>query len=101
MEYNEDFLNKMVQVGTLGYPLSKIINVLDIENEEQFKKDFFDEKSIIYNRYKKGLDKADFVIDSKLFEMSKNGDLKAMSKYQIRKTSQQQRYFVEKNNNKK
>jgi DNA modification methylase len=30
MEYNEDFLKKMVQVGTLGYPLSKIINVLDL-----------------------------------------------------------------------
>jgi hypothetical protein len=40
-------------------------------------------------------------IDSKLFEMSKNGDLKAMAKYQLRKTSQQQIYFVEKNNNKK
>lgn len=40
-------------------------------------------------------------LKTKLFEMSKNGDLKAMAKYQARKTAQQQRYFVEKNNKKK
>lgn len=30
----------------------------------------------------------DLVIDSKLFEMAKNGDLKAMEKYEKRKASQ-------------
>ena len=85
MEYTEDFLKKMVQVGTLGYPLSKIINVLDIDDEKQFTKDFDNPKSEVAKSYQKGVDKADFILDSKLFEMAKNGDLNAMKKYEDKK----------------
>lgn len=85
MEYSEDFLKKMVQVGTLGYPLSKIINVLDIDDIKQFTKDFDNPKSQVAISYQKGVDKADFVLDSKLFDMAKNGDLKALAKYEGRK----------------
>jgi len=85
MEYNEDFLKKMVQVGTLGYPLSKIINVLDIDDIKQFTKDFDNPKSQVAISYQKGVDKADFVLDSKLFDMAKGGDLKALDKYEVRK----------------
>lgn len=92
MEYNEDFLKKIVQMGTLGYPLSKIINVLDIDDIKQFTKDFDNAKSKVSNSYQKGIDKADFVIDSKLFDMAKGGDLKALEKYEKRKRSQ---IFVE------
>lgn len=88
MEYNEDFLKKMVQVGTLGYPLSKIINVLDIDDTKQFTKDFDNPKSKVAISYQKGVDKADFVLDSKLFDMAKGGDLKALDKYERRKRSQ-------------
>ena len=88
MEYTEDFLKKMVQVGTLGYPLSKIMNVLDIEDEKQFTKDFDNPKSQVAKNYQKGIDKADFILDSKLFEMAKNGDLKALAKYEERKRDQ-------------
>ncbi len=87
MEYNEDFLKKMVQMGTLGYPLSKIINVLDIEDTKQFTKDFDNQKSKVAISYQKGVDKADFVLDSKLFDMAKCGDLKALDKYERRKRS--------------
>lgn len=88
MEYNEDFLKKMVQVGTLGYPLSKIINVLDIDDTKQFIKDFDNPKSKVAISYQKGVDKADFVLDSKLFDMAKGGDLKALDKYERRKRTQ-------------
>ncbi len=88
MEYNEDFLKKMVQVGTLGYPLSKIINMLDVDDEKTFTKDFDNPKSKIAVSYQKGVDKADFILDSKLFEMAKNGDLKALQKYEERKRDQ-------------
>ena len=78
----------MVQVGTLGYPLSKIINVLDIDDTKQFTKDFDDPKSKVAISYQKGVDKADFVLDSKLFDMANGGDLKALDKYERRKRSQ-------------
>lgn len=47
MEYTEEFLKKIVGVGTLGYSLSKIINVLDIEEKDvkQFTEDFDKEGS--------------------------------------------------------
>ena len=88
MEYNEDFLKNMVQVWTLGYPLSKIINVLDIDDTKQFTKDFDNPKSKVAISYQKGVDKADFVLDSKLFDMAKGGDLKALDKYERRKRTQ-------------
>lgn len=88
MEYDEEFLKKIVQMGTLGYPLSKIVNVLDIENIDQFTQDFDNKKSKVFVSYKKGVDKADFIIDSKLFEMAKSGDLKALDQYSKRKRIQ-------------
>lgn len=85
MEYTKEFLEKVADVGTLGYPLHKAINVLDIEDEKAFTKDFENPKSVVAKSFKKGLDKADFLIDTKLFEMAKNGDLNAINKYVERK----------------
>jgi hypothetical protein len=92
MEYTEEFLKKMIQVGTLGYPLSKVANVLEVDDFEVFKKDFYDQNHTINLNYNKGLDKADLIIDSKLFELAKNGDLKALEKYERRKIEYQERY---------
>jgi len=80
MNYSEDFLKKIVGVGTLGYSLQKIINVLDIEEKdvEQFTEDFDNQSSPVAIAFQKGIDKADYAIDMKLFEMAKNGDLKAL-----------------------
>jgi len=92
MKYTEEFLKKMIQVGTLGYPLSKVVNVLEVDDFEVFKKDFYDENHIINLNYNKGLDKADLIIDSKLFDLAKSGDLKALEKYERRKIEYQERY---------
>lgn len=88
MKYTDEFLKKIMQCGTLGYPLSKILNVLDIENEAEFKVDFNNKESEVSKNYQKGIDRADFVLDSKLFEMAKDGDLKALDKYEKRKDIQ-------------
>ena len=88
MKYTDDFLKKIMQCGTLGYPMSKILNVLDIENEAEFKVDFNNKESEVSKNYQKGIDRADFVLDSKLFEMAKDGDLKALDKYERRKDIQ-------------
>ena len=71
MKYTDDFLKKIMQCGTLGYPLSKILNVLDVDNEAEFKDDFNNKESEVSKNYQKGIDRADFVLDSKLFEMAK------------------------------
>lgn len=93
MKYTEDFLKKIVGVGTLGYSVSKIINVLDIEEKdvEQFINDFDNFDSQLRRAYQKGVDKADYAIDTKLFEQAKSGDLKALQKYEQRKNHQIQK----------
>ena len=88
MEYSEEFLANITRSGTLGYPLSKIVNVFDIEDEKQFEIDFDNPKSIIAKAFQKGVDKADFLVDTKLFEMARGGDLKALEKYESRKKIQ-------------
>ncbi|REJ84514.1 MAG: hypothetical protein DWQ44_09060 [Bacteroidetes bacterium] len=85
MELTEEFLKKITQMGTLGYPPEKIINVLDIEDGDKFIKEFSNKNSKVQKHYQKGVDKADYMIDIKLFEMAKNGVLKALDRYEERK----------------
>lgn len=88
MEYSDEFLSKIMQVGTLGYPLSKILNVLDIEDPKTFIKDFDNPDSRVAKYYVKGIDKADFMMDISLFNKAKSGDLIAFEKYFVRKKNQ-------------
>ena len=84
MIYSDEQLKKITTLGTLGYPASKCINILDIKEEKEFIKDFFDNKSPVFKAYQKGRDIADYAIDQKLLELAKNGDLKALEKYEER-----------------
>lgn len=88
MQYTESVINQMVQFGTIGYPLSKIVNVLDATEDEEFIKDFDDTDSVIAKAYQRGVDKSDFIIDMKLFEMAKAGDMDAIVKFEERKKLQ-------------
>jgi hypothetical protein len=87
MEYTEDFLNKIVTLGALTYPLSKIINVLEIKQEDvaQFTADFDDSESIVAKHFQKGIDISDYSVDIQLFELAKAGNLKAIEMYGERK----------------
>lgn len=87
MEYNREQLNKIVMLGTLGYGVEKSMNVLDVEDEQQFRRDFNNPASPVAKAYQKGKDIADFAIDSKLFEKAKNGDLQALKQFEQRKRS--------------
>ncbi len=95
MEYNDEFLKKIVQMGMLGYPLSKIVNVIDIENEEKFKADFYNESHPVCKSYKKGIDRADSVIDMKLFDLAKTGDLDAIKQFDARRSKMVEKYEEE------
>lgn len=87
MEYSNEVLKQMIQFGTLGYPLSKIINIIEVDDIDQFKHDFNNIDSEIAKQYQKGVDRSDFFIDSKLFELAKNGDLRAIDMITKRKLS--------------
>lgn len=85
MEYTEEILKKITQCGVLQYPLSKIINVLDIDDVKSFTKDFDDKNSSVYKAYKKGSDKSDFLLDTKLLSMAQGGNMSAINKFEERK----------------
>lgn len=73
-------MSKVIDLGSLGYPAQKCINILGLEGAaaQQFLKDFSDPKSDVFSAYSIGKDKADFEIDAKLLQLSKAGDLKAI-----------------------
>lgn len=54
----------------------------------EYTEDFDNENSPVQVAYRKGVDKADYAIDMKLFDMAKGGDLKALQKYEVRKEFQ-------------
>lgn len=85
--YTTEQLGKMQHMGILGYPFEKVVNIMDIEDSqlEQFKKDWNNPESELMRKYQQGVDKAEYAIDIKLFELASKGDLKALQKYEERK----------------
>ena len=95
MEYTPEFLEQIVHMGVLGYPYAKIVNVIEVPEPEQFNIDFFDKESIINKSYQKGIDTADYYLDTKLFNMAKEGDKDAMYEFDRRKQMHQANFKKE------
>jgi hypothetical protein len=87
MSWSEEILNKTKQLGVLGYPLSKCLNILDLPSEQiaAYQNDFKHEGSDIQKSYQKGMDTADFTFDNMLFKKAQEGDLKALQVFEERK----------------
>ncbi len=94
MEYSKDLLGQLTAMGSLGYDADKIINVLNIEDEESFKNDFLNPDSLAAKAYRKGADQADFIIDQKLYELSKKGDLEALKVFEERKLNNKVKSYL-------
>lgn len=75
---------QIIHFGVFQYDAQKIASLLgcdlkDVQSELQ------SQGSLLNRLLQKGKDMADYVIDLKLFEMAKNGDLKALEKLEFRK----------------
>lgn len=79
MNLSDKQLKKLVTLGCLGYDFDRCVNIVEPDDEEQFRRDFRAEGSPVWKAYRKGQDIAAFAIDSKLFDMAKNGDMKALA----------------------
>lgn len=75
---------QIINFGVFGYNSQKISNILNI-SVDSINKELSNDKSNFYKLYQKGKDIADYVIDLKLFEMAKSGDIKALDKLEFRK----------------
>lgn len=73
----------IVNFGAIGYSEKKIASILEVSEKEISKEMSYE--SEFKKLYQKGVDMSDYIIDLKLFEMSKSGDLKALDKFEQRK----------------
>ena len=85
MNWSEEILNKTKQFGIHGYPLSKCLLILDIEQEAAYERDFDNEKSDIGRAYAKGQAYAEFAFDNLLLKKGMEGDIQAIEAYEKRK----------------
>lgn len=81
----DELLENIVSFGIVGYPLDKILNILpDDVDKDKFSKEFLNKNSKIFKAYQKGVDRRDYDIDIRLFEMAKSGDMRALEKFEER-----------------
>lgn len=88
MKFSEEILKKTIQFGVLCYPVDKALNLLEFDNQaekDSYRKAFRTPNSSIAQAYAKGNDMRDFAFDTKLFEMAKAGDVKAMQEFEKRR----------------
>lgn len=81
---NEETEDIIINFGAFGYQPEKMANILgwtfaEVDSEIQNKESSF------YKLYAKGRDTADYVIDLKLFDLAKTGDLKALEEFEARR----------------
>lgn len=76
-------IEKIINFGAFGYEEVRMSNILGWELEE-VRMLMEDKNSEFSKNYAVGEDKAQYVIDMKLFEMASGGDMKALQKFEKR-----------------
>ena len=84
MKIEEEKEELIVNCGVFGYDARKIASILGV-SEAEVLKEMDDKESQISKLLQKGVDMGDYVIDLKLFEMEKTGDIKALRKLDLRR----------------
>lgn len=74
---------QIINFGAFAYNNEKIAHILMWELKE-VETLMNDKQSEFYNLYMKGFHTRDYVLDEKLFDMSRSGDLKALEEFSFR-----------------
>ena len=74
----------IINFGAFHYAPEKMALIIDLPIAEIIK-EIKNKKSEFYRLYMEGKSKADYLIDKKLFELAKAGDLKALEEFEYRK----------------
>ena len=75
---------QIINFGVFNYNAKKIASILGVDKKE-IEQELKNQESEFSKLFQKGKDMADYVIDLKLFEMAKSGDIKALDKLDSRK----------------
>lgn len=84
MKIEKEQEEQIVNCGVFEYDAKKIASILGLDVEE-VQKEIESKTSLLSQLLQKGRDMADYVIDLKLFEMAKSGDINALEKLDYRK----------------
>lgn len=84
MKIEEEHREKIINFGAFDYDFIKMANILNLDYLE-VENEMKNEDSEFHKLFQKGKDMSDYVIDLKLFEMAKSGDIKALEKLDLRK----------------
>lgn len=77
-------ISLILNFGALHYTPEMIFLNLDGFTQEEVENELKNPNSMMSITYRKGQARAQFLIDSKLFELAKTGDLAALEKYERR-----------------
>jgi len=89
MEIKKEQEEQIINFGAFEYDEKKIASILGIDIKE-VEKEISDKNSLLSKLLEKGKDMSDYVIDLKLFDMGKSGDIKALEKLENRKRLRKQ-----------
>ena len=84
MKIKEEQKEQVINFGVFDYSSKKIASILGLDKSE-VDSELKNKESELSKLLQKGKDMADYVIDLKLFEMAKTGDIKALDKLENRK----------------
>ena len=84
MEIKKEQQEMVINCGVFDYDARKLSNILGFDKKD-VELEIKNKESELNQLLQKGKDMADYVIDLKLFEMAKSGDLKALEKLNYRK----------------
>lgn len=84
MEIKKEQEEQVINFGVFDYDAKKIASILGFDKTE-VSEELKNKDSKLCLLLQKGKDMADYVIDLKLFEMAKTGDIKALEKLDQRK----------------
>jgi hypothetical protein len=89
MEIKKEQEEQIINFGAFEYDEKKIASILGVDIKE-VQKEISDKNSLLSKLLEKGKDMSDYVIDLKLFDMAKSGDIKALEKLDNRKRLRKQ-----------
>jgi len=84
MKIEKETIEQIVNFGVFEYKPEKMASILGFTKQE-IETEMKNKESDFYKFFQKGKDMADYVIDLKLFDMAKTGDIKALEKLDSRK----------------
>lgn len=99
MKIDKDQEEMIANFGALGYDAKKMSSILGVA-ESEIIEELKNEDSEFAKLFQKGVDMSEYVIDLKIFDLAKQGDMAAIKlfeerKQQRQKSAKRKQYFGE------